>query len=59
VPVEVIREPIGKTLEQIKFWNKSKRFDFVPKFLNKMEKFCFRFKKFGTHLNVLVLFRSF
>ncbi len=29
-----------------KFWNKSKRFGFVPKFLDKMEKFCFCFKKF-------------
>jgi len=31
-----------------KFWTKSKRFGFVPKFLDLMEKFCFCFKKFWT-----------
>jgi hypothetical protein len=31
VPVEVVREPVGKTVLK-KFWNKSKRFAFVPKF---------------------------
>jgi hypothetical protein len=45
VSVEVVRQPVGETVLQ-KFWNKSKRFGFVPKFLDKMEKFCFCFKKF-------------
>ncbi len=31
VPVEVVREPVGKTVLK-KFWNKSKRFGYVPKF---------------------------
>ncbi len=42
MPVEVVREPVGKTV----FWNTSKPFGFVPKFLDSMEKFCFCFKKF-------------
>jgi hypothetical protein len=33
VPVEVVREPAGKIVFK-KFWNKSKRFGFVPKFLD-------------------------
>jgi hypothetical protein len=33
VLVEVVREPVGKTFFK-KFWNKSKRFGFVPKFLD-------------------------
>ncbi len=45
VPVEVVREPVGKTVLK-KFWKTSKRFGFVPKFLDSMEKFCFCFKKF-------------
>jgi hypothetical protein len=32
VTVEVVREPAGKIV--IKFWNTSKRFGFVPKFLD-------------------------
>jgi hypothetical protein len=31
VPVEVVREPVGKTVLN-KFWKTSKRFGFVPKF---------------------------
>jgi hypothetical protein len=42
-----------------KFWNKSKRFGFVPKFIDQMEKFCFCSKNFGTHQNVFNLFQSF
>jgi hypothetical protein len=38
-----------------KFWNTTKRFGFVPKFLDEMEKFRFCFTNFGTHQNVLVL----
>ena len=38
VPVEVVREICFK-----KFWNTSKRFGFVPKFLDQMEKFRFCF----------------
>ena len=50
----------GKVLLQFqKFWNKSKRFGFVPKFFDQMEKFCFCFKNFGTLQNVFVLFKSF
>jgi hypothetical protein len=33
MPVEVVREPVGKTVIK-KFWNRSKRFGFVPKFLD-------------------------
>jgi hypothetical protein len=33
LPVEVVREPVGKTVFK-KFRNKSKRFGFVPKFLD-------------------------
>ena len=44
MPVEVVREPVGKMFQ--KFWNTSKCFGFVPKFLDLMEKFCFCFKKF-------------
>ncbi len=82
--VEVVREPVGKTVLKNSgtnqnvlvcfkifrlngkfcfcfknFWNKSKRFGFVPKFFDFMEKFCFCFKNFGTHQNVFVLFQSF
>jgi hypothetical protein len=32
VPIEAVRERVGKTVIK-KFWNKSKRFGFVPKFL--------------------------
>ncbi len=32
MPIEAVREPVGKTVIK-KFWNKSKRFGFVPKFL--------------------------
>jgi hypothetical protein len=45
VLVEVVREPVGKTVFK-KFWNKSKRFGFVTKFLDLMEKFYFCLKKF-------------
>jgi hypothetical protein len=31
--VEVVREHVGKTVLK-EFWNKSKRFGFVPKFLD-------------------------
>ena len=31
MPVEVVREPVGKTVFK-KFWKTSKRFGFVPKF---------------------------
>jgi hypothetical protein len=30
VPIEVVREPVGKTVLK-KLWNKSKCFGFVPK----------------------------
>jgi hypothetical protein len=33
MPVEVVREPVGKTVIK-KFWNRSKRFGVVPKFLD-------------------------
>jgi hypothetical protein len=33
LPVEVVREPVGKTVLK-KFWNKSKLFGFVPKLLD-------------------------
>ena len=33
VPVEVVREPVRKSVLK-KFWNTSKRFGFVPKFLD-------------------------
>jgi hypothetical protein len=33
MPVEVVREPVGKTVIK-KFWNRSKRFGSVPKFLD-------------------------
>ena len=58
MPVEVVREPVGKTVLK-KFWNKSKRFGFVPKFLDFMDKFCFCFKNFRTHHNVFDLFQRF
>ncbi len=32
VPVEVVREPLGKTVLK-KIWKTSKRFGFVPKFV--------------------------
>ncbi len=42
-----------------KSWNTSKSFGFVPKFLEKIETFCFGKKKVGTHQKVLVLFQNF
>ncbi len=33
MPVEVVREPVGKTVLK-KFWNTSKCFGFVSKFLD-------------------------
>ncbi len=33
MPVEVVREPVGNCFK--KFWNRSKHFGFVPKFLDK------------------------
>jgi hypothetical protein len=42
-----------------KSWNRSKSFGFVPKFLEKIETFCFCQKKVGTHQKVLVLFQNF
>jgi hypothetical protein len=40
-------------------WKTSKSFGFVPKFLEKIEMFCFCKKEVGTHLKVLVLFQNF
>jgi hypothetical protein len=42
-----------------KSWNTSKSFGFVPKFLEKIETFCFCKKEVGTHQKVLVLFQDF
>jgi hypothetical protein len=42
-----------------KSWNASKSFGFVPKFLDKIETFCFCKKEVGTHQKVLVLFQNF
>jgi hypothetical protein len=42
-----------------KRWNTSKSFGFVPKFLAKIETFCFCKKEVGTHQKVLVLFQIF
>jgi hypothetical protein len=42
-----------------KSWNTSKSFGFVPKFLEKIETFCFCKKEVGTHQKVLVLFQNF
>jgi len=59
VPVEVVREPVGKTVLK-KFWKTSKRFGFVPKFVKiKCKSSAFVLKNSGTHQNVLVLFQSF
>jgi hypothetical protein len=44
---------------QKKSWNTSKSFGFVPKFLEKIETFCFSKKEVGTHQKVLVLFQNF
>jgi hypothetical protein len=41
VPVEVVREPGGKTVKKI-----LEHFGFVPNFLDEMKKFRFCFKKF-------------
>ncbi len=58
MPVEVVREPVGKTvlklLDHIKtFWFCSKVFRFNGKVL------LLFLKNSGTHQNVLVLFQSF
>ncbi len=37
MPVEVVREPVGKTVLK-KFWKTSKRFGFVPNFFRLNEK---------------------
>jgi hypothetical protein len=42
-----------------KSWNTSKSFGFVPKFLEKIETFCFCKKEVGTYQKVLVLFQNF
>jgi hypothetical protein len=39
--------------------NTSKSFGFVPKFLEKIEKFCFCKKEVGTHQKVLVFSKMF
>ncbi len=53
MPIEAVREPVGKTVIK-KFWNKSKRFGFVPNFFRlngKVPHFLSKFwntsKRFG------------
>jgi hypothetical protein len=43
VPVEVVREPVGKKIFK-KFWNKSKRFGFVPNYKMKWKSSAFVLK---------------
>ncbi len=49
VPIEAVREPVGKTVIK-KFWNISKRFGFVPKFLRLNGKVPLLFSKILEHI---------
>ncbi len=49
MPIEAVREPEGKTVIK-KFWNKSKSFGFVPKFLRLNGKFPLLFSKILEHI---------
>ncbi len=52
MPIEAVREPVGKTVIK-RFWNKSKGFGIVPKFLRFNGKVPLLFSKILEHIKTL------